>query len=258
VKIVILDGYTENPGDLNWDPIKEFGELMVYDRTSLTDTQEIVSRIGEAEIVITNKTPITRETIAQCPGMRYIGVLATGYNIVDTEAAKEGGIPVTNIPTYGTEAVGQFAIVLLLEICHHIGDHNRAVHGGRWENSGAASSVGINPKKVQYTAMLLCGILCGLGGAYMSMGYLSWFTKNMVAGRGFIALAAQAMGGGSTVVTMFASMLFGAADSLANSMQIFKIPTEFVQMIPYVITIFSLAFYSYKKMKHKTIEKRNG
>jgi simple sugar transport system permease protein len=126
------------------------------------------------------------------------------------------------------------------------------------QNSGAASSVGINPKKVQYIAMFLCGILCGLGGAYMSMGYLSWFTKNMIAGRGFIALAAQAMGGGSTVVTMFASMLFGAADSLANSMQIFKVPTEFVQMIPYVITIISLAFYSYKKKTHKTIEKRKG
>jgi simple sugar transport system permease protein len=105
--------------------------------------------------------------------------------------------------------------------------------------------------------MFLCGILCGLGGAYMSMGYLSWFTKNIIAGRGFIALAAQAMGGGSPIVTMFASMLFGAADSLANSMQLFKIPAEFVQMVPYVITIISLAFYSYIKLKHKTTIKRN-
>jgi simple sugar transport system permease protein len=126
------------------------------------------------------------------------------------------------------------------------------------KNSGAASSVGINPKKVQYIAMFLCGILCGLGGAYMSMGYLSWFTKNITAGRGFIALAAQAMGGGSPVVTMLASMLFGAADSLANSMQLFKIPTEFVQMMPYLITIISLAFYSYRKLKRKITIKRNA
>jgi glycerate dehydrogenase len=135
MKIVILDGYTENPGDLSWAPIEAFGKLTVYDRTSFTDTREIVSRINDAEIVFTNKTPITREAITQCPGMRYIGVLATGYNIVDTGAAKERGIPVTNIPTYGTEAVGQFAIALLLEICHHIGHHNEAVHGGKWEKS---------------------------------------------------------------------------------------------------------------------------
>lgn len=131
MKIVILDGYTENPGDLSWDALAELGELTVYDRTAEAD---IVSRIGDAELVITNKTPITADTLEKCPSIRYIGVLATGYNVVDVETAKAKGIPVTNIPTYGTDAVGQFAIALLLEVCHHIGHHNKAVHEGRWEN----------------------------------------------------------------------------------------------------------------------------
>ena len=131
MKIVILDGYTENPGDLSWDALGELGELTVYDRT---DEADIVSRIGDAELVITNKTPISADTLEKCPSIRYIGVLATGYNVVDVETAKAKGIPVTNIPTYGTDAVGQFAIALLLEICHHIGHHNKAVHEGRWEN----------------------------------------------------------------------------------------------------------------------------
>ncbi|MDL2232115.1 D-2-hydroxyacid dehydrogenase [Ruminococcaceae bacterium OttesenSCG-928-L11] len=135
MKIVILDGYTENPGDLSWEGFEQLGELTVYDRTSLTDIGEINARIGDAEIVITNKTPIRRETLDACPAIRYIGVLATGYNVVDVEAAKDKGIPVANIPSYGTEAVGQFAIALLLEICHHIGHHDKAVKEGRWASS---------------------------------------------------------------------------------------------------------------------------
>lgn len=135
MKIVILDGYTENPGDLSWDAMAGLGELKVYDRTSLTDMNEVISRIGDAEAVITNKTPITKEVFEKCSNIKYVGVLATGYNVVDFEAAKEKGIPVCNIPTYGTDAVGQFAIALLLEICHHIGHHDKAVHEGRWENS---------------------------------------------------------------------------------------------------------------------------
>lgn len=129
--IVVLDGYTENPGDLSWSGLEAFGELKVYDRTPAGD---IVSRIGGAEIVFTNKTPISAETLSACPNIKYIGVLATGYNIVDTKSAKEKGVVVTNIPTYGTAAVGQFAIALLLEICHHIGHHDKAVHEGRWES----------------------------------------------------------------------------------------------------------------------------
>lgn len=132
---------------------------------------------------------------------------------------------------------------------------NRTVLGLRirtvGQSTGAASSVGVKPQNVQYAAMLICGILCGLAGAYMSMGYLSWFTKDMLAGRGFIALAAQAMGGGNAIATMVASMLFGAADSLANSMQALKVPTEFVQMIPYVITVVGLALYSWKMKQRR-------
>jgi glycerate dehydrogenase len=133
--IVILDGYTENPGDLSWKGFEKLGKLIVYDRSSLTDPKESISRIGSAEAVIVNKTPITAEVINACPSIRYIGVLATGYNVVDVNAAKAKDIAVTNIPAYGTAAVGQFAIALLLEICHHIGHHDRTVHEGRWETN---------------------------------------------------------------------------------------------------------------------------
>lgn len=132
MKIVILDGYTENPGDLSWAGFEALGALTVYDRTP---EAEIVSRIGDAEIAITNKTPITAATIAACPSLRYIGVLATGYNVVDVKAARAADVVVTNIPTYGTQAVAQFAIGLLLEICHHIGHHDQAVHAGRWADN---------------------------------------------------------------------------------------------------------------------------
>ncbi|MDR1558732.1 MAG: D-2-hydroxyacid dehydrogenase [Clostridiales bacterium] len=133
MKIVILDGYTENPGDLTWGGFEAMGELSVYDRTSLTDAEEIISRVGCAEVVLTNKTPITTTILDACREIKYIGVLATGYNIVDTEAAKARSVTVTNVPAYGTDAVGQFAIALLLEICHHIGHHSDAVSQGRWE-----------------------------------------------------------------------------------------------------------------------------
>ncbi len=132
MKIIVLDGYTENPGDLSWGGFKAIGETVVYDRTP---EGQIVERIGDAEIVILNKTPITRATLEACPGIKYIGVLATGYNVVDTDAARERGIPVCNIPSYGTASVGQFAIALLLEICHHIGAHSDSVHNGDWERS---------------------------------------------------------------------------------------------------------------------------
>ncbi len=135
MKIVVLDGYTENPGDLSWDGLGALGELTVYDRTSLTDEQEIISRIGDAEIVYTNKTPITKTVLDACPNMQFISVLATGYNVVDCAAARDRNIPVTNVPAYGTAAVGQFTIALLLEICHHVAHHSEAVHAGRWETA---------------------------------------------------------------------------------------------------------------------------
>ena len=132
MKIIVLDGYTENPGDLSWQALAKLGDLTVYDRTPAS---QIVERIGDAEAVYTNKVPIGKDTLAACQKIRFIGVLATGYNVVDVDAAKEKGITVCNIPSYGTDAVAQFAIALLLELCHHIGDHSTFVQRGDWTNS---------------------------------------------------------------------------------------------------------------------------
>ena len=135
MKIVVLDGYTENPGDLSWDELAKLGELEVYDRVSYVDAPVIREKIGDADIVITNKTPITKETLDACPNIKAIAVLATGYNVIDCEYAKEKGIPVMNVPTYGTQIVGQYAVGLLLEICSHFADHDMAVKEGRWANN---------------------------------------------------------------------------------------------------------------------------
>lgn len=132
MKIVILDGYTENPGDLSWEGFEKLGELTVYDRTPV---EKVVERIGDAEAVITNKTPLSEEVFAACPQIRYVGMLATGYNVVDVAAAKERGIPVCNIPTYGTTAVAQMTFALLLEACQHVGAHSEAVKAGEWTNN---------------------------------------------------------------------------------------------------------------------------
>lgn len=134
MKIVILDGYTLNPGDLNWDGIRQFGELTVHDRTGFSP-DNVIKTIGDADIVFTNKTPLPKSVLEKSPSVKYIGVLATGYNIVDTIAAKELGIIVTNIPTYGTSAVAQFTFALLLELCHHAGYHSDAVKNGDWTKS---------------------------------------------------------------------------------------------------------------------------
>ena len=135
MRIVVLDGHTENPGDLSWEKLEALGDLTVYDRCAPGDSGEVIGRIGDAEIVITNKTPISREVLDACPSVRFISVLATGYNVVDVAAAWEKGIPVSNVPSYGTAEVAQYSIALLLEVCHHIGEHDRSVRGGRWQNS---------------------------------------------------------------------------------------------------------------------------
>ena len=134
MKIVVLDGYTENPGDLSWDGLKQLGSVTVYDRTPYEE-EEIIRRIGDAEVVFTNKCPVSRRTIEASRNLKFISVLATGYNIVDTECAAERGIPVSNIPSYGTASVGQFAIALLLEVCHHVQYHSDEVHKGRWASN---------------------------------------------------------------------------------------------------------------------------
>lgn len=131
MKIVVLDGYTLNPGDLNWDGFQQFGDVAVHDRTDFTP-DSVIAAIGDADVIFTNKTPLTKVVLEKVPSVKYIGVLATGYNVVDTAAAKELGIKVTNIPTYGTAAVAQYTFALLLELCHHVGAHADAVKNGEW------------------------------------------------------------------------------------------------------------------------------
>jgi glycerate dehydrogenase len=178
MKIVILDGYTENPGDLSWDGIAAYGDLTVYDRTPVDDEAEIQKRIGDAEVVFTNKTPISAATLAAAKNLRFIGVLATGYNIVDVAAAKAKGIPVSNVPAYGNDAVAQFAIALLLEICHHVGHHDQAVHEGKWNT---------NPDWCfwDYPLIELCGKTMGIIG----LGRIGRSTARMAGAMGMKVLA---------------------------------------------------------------------
>lgn len=133
MKIVILDGAALNPGDLSYDCLNQFGHLTVYPRTETAE--QTVERIGDSEIVLLNKVPITGEILARCPNIRLICVQATGYNVVDCGACKRRGIVVTNVPSYGTAAVAQFTLALILELCHQIGLHNQSVHRGDWVRS---------------------------------------------------------------------------------------------------------------------------
>jgi len=132
MKIVVLDGYTLNPGDLSWDSLFTLGEVVLYDRTS---EDKIFERAEEAEALITNKTPFTEDILERLSNLKYIGVLATGYNIVDTAAAKKRNIIVTNVPSYSTQSVAQLTFALLLELCHHVQKHSDSVMNGKWADS---------------------------------------------------------------------------------------------------------------------------
>jgi glycerate dehydrogenase len=132
MKIVVLDGYTLNPADMSWEDLEMLGDLIVYNRTP---EEKVVERIADAEIVLTNKVILTKEILQKTPSVKYIGVTATGYNVVDTASARELGITVTNVPAYSTDSVAQLAFAFVLEFCHHIGEHNRAVHDGVWTSS---------------------------------------------------------------------------------------------------------------------------
>ena len=132
MKIVIMDGSAANPGDINWKPFEEIGEVIAYDVTS---KDEIIPRAKDADIVITNKTPFTRETIEALPSLKYIGVLATGYNVIDLEAARDHNIVVTNVPEYGTYATMQHTIAMLLELTNHVASHSNSVMAGDWIKS---------------------------------------------------------------------------------------------------------------------------
>ena len=127
MKIVVLDGQALNPGDLSWQCFEQFGDITVYDRT-----ENAVRRIGDADIVLVNKVPLTAEVIAACPNLKLICCLSTGYNVVDIDFARSRNIPVCNVPAYSTHAVSQFTIALLLELCHRVGHHDRLVHDGAW------------------------------------------------------------------------------------------------------------------------------
>lgn len=129
MKIVILDGRGANPGDLSWEAFEKIGEVTVYEATA---PEEVVARIGDAPVVITNKVVLNREIISACPNLKYIGITATGYNVVDLDAARERGIPVCNVPAYSTPAVAQHVFALLLELTNRVGHHNKAVQDGRW------------------------------------------------------------------------------------------------------------------------------
>ena len=129
MKIVILDGHAVNPGDLSWDFLNKYGDVTVYERTKL---DEVAKRIGDAEIVLTNKSPINEEILSACPNIKLVCVLATGYNVVDCEATKKRGIPVCNVPDYGTAAVAQFTFALLLDLCHKVAHHAQTVRDGKW------------------------------------------------------------------------------------------------------------------------------
>jgi len=132
MKIVVLDGYTLNPGDLSWDKLNSLGVVILYDRTPIG---KIIERSMDAEILITNKTPLLADTINSLPKLKYIGVLATGYNVVDTAATKTRGIIVTNVPSYSTKSVAQLVFALMLELCHHVQRHSDSVHEGKWAGS---------------------------------------------------------------------------------------------------------------------------
>lgn len=132
MKIVVLDGYTLNPGDLSWENFKNFGDLTVYERS---EEEKVEERIKDAQIVLTNKSIISKKTIKNSPSLKYIGVLATGYNVVDLEEAKQKNITITNIPQYATNSVAQFTFALLLELCNRVGHHNTKVHEGKWARS---------------------------------------------------------------------------------------------------------------------------
>lgn len=131
MKIVVLDGFTLNPGDLSWSGLEALGETTVYDRTN---PEDIIARASGAEILFTNKTPLTAATLAALPGLKFIGVLATGYNVVDVDAAKKLGIPVSNIPTYGTLSVSQMAFAHIMQFCHHVKNHDERVKAGAWSD----------------------------------------------------------------------------------------------------------------------------
>ncbi len=154
MKIVVLDGHTVNPGDVSWDGFKKMGAFVSHDHTP---AELIVPRIGDAEAAITNETPVSRETLAACPNLQYVGLMATGYDDIDVIAAAERGVVVTNVPDYSAPSVAQHAIALLLEACNHAGGYADAIRAGRWTGSDATDYWG-------FPLVELCGKTMGIVG----------------------------------------------------------------------------------------------
>jgi len=178
MKIVVLDGYTLNPGDNPWEALAQLGELTVYDRTP---SDQIVARAGDAQVVLTNKTPLSKATLGQLPRLQFIAVLATGYNIVDVDAARGRGIPVSHVPEYGTDSVAQHVFALLLELCHHVGLHDEAVKAGEWVRAADFCFWKMPPVELSGLTM---GIV-GLGRIGRRVGALAHaFGMNVVAAGG--------------------------------------------------------------------------
>jgi glycerate dehydrogenase len=178
MKIVVLDGCTLNPGDNPWDEVARLGELTVFDRTPAA---QIVARARDAQIILTNKTPLSAATLAQLQCLQFVAVLATGYNIVDVAAARRRGIAVSNVPEYGTDSVAQHVFALLLELCHHVGVHDAAVKAGEWVRAVDFCFWRTPPVELSGLTM---GIV-GLGRIGRRVGALAHaFGMNVVAGGG--------------------------------------------------------------------------
>ena len=200
MNIVVLDGYTLNPGDLSWAELEKLGNCRVYDRTEPAD---IVARAGQAEVVLTNKTILNAAILDQLPRLKYIGVLATGYNVVDIAAARKRSIPVTNIPTYGTRSVAQMVFALLLELAHHVGDHSRSVREGKW-------SKGVDFCYWDYPLIELEGLTMGIVG----LGRIGAAVANLAAAFGMkvIAHTQPPVPPGNTVELVDLPTLFSRSD----------------------------------------------
>lgn len=183
MKIVVLDGYTLNPGDLSWKELEQFGECTIYDRTP---KENIIERSQDAEVLFTNKTPVDRETLEQLPKLQYIGVLATGFNVVDVEAAAERNIPVANVPTYGTSSVAQMTFALLLELTQHVAHHAQTVRQGRWSTSSDFCYW-------DYPLIELAGLTMGLVG----FGRIGRATARVAHGFGMQVIAHDPMAAGN-------------------------------------------------------------
>ena len=201
MRIVVLDGYTLNPGDNPWDDVARLGELTVYDRTAPGQT---IARAADAEIVLTNKTVLDAAAIAALPRLQFIGVLATGYDVVDTGAAQRRGIPVSNVPEYSSTAVVQHTIALLLELCQRVGDHARAVAAGEWTRAPDFSFWLTPPRE-------LSGLTLGIVG----LGRIGRRVAAVAQALGMRVIAAarsDAVAGGDSIERRTLSAMFAEAD----------------------------------------------